>query len=68
MAGPHPAKAVLVMRRITARDLARAIGRDDFHLRKILNGRRRASPEVRRLVSEYLGLPERDLFHADESA
>lgn len=64
---PHPAKGVLALRRITQRELADALGFSYWELGRMLNGIRPATPRFRRGLSEYLDVPQRELFHQDQA-
>jgi hypothetical protein len=61
----HPAKARLAERRISVRALARALGRNEQHVSRVLNGHVPPSDDFRREVAALLELPEVGLFHED---
>jgi transcriptional regulator with XRE-family HTH domain len=58
----HAARVILFRRRVTYAQLAKRIGYSSRHTEKILNGRGVVTKEFARRVSEYLGLPEGELF------
>jgi transcriptional regulator with XRE-family HTH domain len=62
---PHPARAVLVMRRIENQQVAAAIGYSCPWVSRVLNRRDPASPAFRRALATYLDLPEAELFDDD---
>jgi transcriptional regulator with XRE-family HTH domain len=62
MALPHPALAVLRMRRITNRRVARDLGYTEDWIGRVLNGHDRPSAKFRRDLAAYLDLPEVALF------
>lgn len=63
---PHPAKAVLAMRRITNRRVARTLGKSEHYVGRCLNGRDKPSAEFRRALAALLDLPESELFREDD--
>lgn len=58
----HPAKAVLVLRGITIRSAAAAIGVSELTLGRQLNRWERPTPRVRAGLAALLSLPESELF------
>jgi hypothetical protein len=67
-AHPHPAVAVLAMRRLPYRQVARDLQRNPHHLGRVLNGYVTPSPKLRRALAAYLDLPEAALFRDDQPA
>ncbi len=65
MVHPQPALAVARMRRITNRQIARALGRTPHWVGRVLNGLDAPSPKFRKALAEYLDLPEAALFRDD---
>jgi transcriptional regulator with XRE-family HTH domain len=61
---PQPALAVLRMRRLTNRQVARDLGYSAHWVGRVLNGHDDPAPPFRRALADYLGLPEIVLFHA----
>ncbi len=59
---PQPAKALLALRRISNRALARHVGASPGWVGRVLNGWVEPSPDFRRRTSEVLGVPEWQLF------
>ena len=60
---PQPAKSVLAARRITITSFGEKIGVNPHTCGRVLNGYVAPWPAFRRKASEYLGLPEEQLFH-----
>jgi transcriptional regulator with XRE-family HTH domain len=63
---PHPAKAVIVARGERQCDVADAVGIKPASLSLVLNRRVASWPAIRTRLSEYLGLPESELFLNDD--
>jgi transcriptional regulator with XRE-family HTH domain len=63
---PQPPAAVLRQRRLSNRQVARALRRNAHHLGRVLNGYVPASPKLRRELAGFLDLPEAELFRHDE--
>ncbi len=63
---PQPAKAVLALQDKRQSDLARAIGKSEHYVGRVLNGRERPSAEVAEAISGYLDVPVDDLFVDDD--
>jgi hypothetical protein len=59
---PQPAKVELVRRGLKQNHTAAAIGIGDSLLGDVLNRRRASWPALRAKLSEYLGIPEGELF------
>ncbi len=59
---PLPAKAVLVMQRITQRRVAIALGMSELTVGRVLNGYEKPSPRFRAGLAKFLERPERELF------
>jgi hypothetical protein len=59
----HPVVAVLAMRGIPNRKVARDLRRNAHHLGRVLNGYVPPSPKLRRALAAYLDLPEAALFY-----
>jgi transcriptional regulator with XRE-family HTH domain len=62
---PHPARAVLVMRRLEVQRVAADLGYSYPWVSRVLNRRDPASPAFRRALAAYLGLAESELFDDD---
>ena len=62
---PHPAKAILVGRRITVRAFAKSLNMNHVWVGGVLNRRYPASVRFREQTAELLGMPEAELFHQD---
>jgi hypothetical protein len=63
---PHPAKAIIVARGERQTDVAAAVGYTPGSLNLVLNRRVASWPAIRARLSEYLGLPESELFLNDD--
>lgn len=63
-AKPQPLKAVLVMRRVSQRSLARALGISENYLSRIVNGYYPPTRSVAMRIADFLGHPEAALFRA----
>ncbi len=63
---PHPAKGVLVSRRITNRSVAITLGMSELVVGRWLNGFGHPSPRFRAGLAELLGEPQVALFRDDE--
>lgn len=59
---PHPARTVLFDRQIKQTEVARKLGVSPFWLNRALGGYVPTTFRLRNLLSEWLGLPEADLF------
>jgi transcriptional regulator with XRE-family HTH domain len=59
---PHPAKAVLALRRITNRAIAQHLGVSAHYVGRVLNGYVKPSARVRAGLAEYLQVPVAELF------
>lgn len=62
---PHPAKGLLAARRISVSAIAREYGCSSHFAGRVLNGWTRPPRRFRAFLSQRLGRPEADLFHAD---
>lgn len=63
---PEPAVAVLALRGIKKRELARKLGLSDVYVGRVLNGRLPAPPVFRARVATLLRLPQRALFRVEK--
>jgi transcriptional regulator with XRE-family HTH domain len=63
---PQPAKAVIVMRRLQQKRLARQLDVSQHYLGRVLNGYEPGSSRIRTGLSAILGLPEEALFRQVE--
>jgi transcriptional regulator with XRE-family HTH domain len=63
---PQPAKAELVLRRLTNRDIAQRLGVSEVWVGRVLNGRVPPPERFRRDLAELLNLPEERLFRRRE--
>jgi transcriptional regulator with XRE-family HTH domain len=59
---PHPARAILVMRRITIERVAAETGYTAPWVSRVLNRREPASPAFRRRLAAFLQMPQSALF------
>jgi hypothetical protein len=62
----HPARALLVMRRVTLREVARLLDMNEQVLGRQLNGLDRITPRVRRGLSRILARPQAELFFDED--
>ena len=62
---PQPVKALLALRDIRQADLARAVGKSEHFIGRILNGREVPSADLAQAIAEYLDVPAEDLFTDD---
>ena len=62
---PQPAKAVLKRRGISQRNIARAIGRDEGWVSRVLDGHRPPTAALAKTVAEACGMPESELFRPE---
>ena len=62
---PQPAKAVLALRRISNRSIARRLGYSEAWVGRVVNGLAPPSERFRRALAALLGLPEALLFRSD---
>jgi transcriptional regulator with XRE-family HTH domain len=65
---PHPAKGIIVNRGLEQRAVARAVGLNHHTFCAVLNRRVDPWPALRSRLSDYLGLPESELFLSEEAA
>ena len=63
----QPIKGVLALRRITIRELSRAVKVNPNTLGRIINGSVEPWPALRRRCAEHLEIPEVELFRGSES-
>ena len=54
------------MKRITNIEIAEAYGQTPYHVSRVLNSRKRATPEFRKFLADMVKLPESELFRDDE--
>lgn len=59
---PHPAKAEIVARGLTQKQVAQEVGINANLFTQVLNRRRSSWPALRARLADYLDLPEDDLF------
>lgn len=64
---PHPVHEYLRRHLITQRQVALDLGYAPEYVCEVIGGRRRATPEFRRQVAQYLGAEEKDLFASEEA-
>ena len=57
-------KVELMRRRISQRELARAIDISDTHLSRLILGQSRCRARLRRKICSFLGVSEREVFPA----
>ena len=62
---PHPVKAVMADRRLTATELSPQVGLNPHTLRRVVNGDIPPWPALRRRMAAALDLPEASLFRED---
>ena len=63
---PHPVKAVIVGRGLRQKDVAAAVGVNAHSFGRIVNGRAEAWPSLRQRLSDYLDLPDHELWRDPE--
>jgi transcriptional regulator with XRE-family HTH domain len=65
---PQPAKALLILRGVTVRELAGELGCSAQHLGRLLLGHERPSAAMRAKLADYFGEDESVLFVDDDRA
>ena len=63
---PHPAKAILALRRITQRRVARALDVSHHYVGRCLNGHDKPSAKFKAGLAALLDMNVEELFHPDE--